>query len=95
MAHVAHDLALAAAASGQFPDSAIPRISPSGLHADRHEIEEIAQQVRRSWNVPDGPIEDVVSLLENHGIVVIRLPLGSADVDVLPHCLLLITQLWF
>jgi Zn-dependent peptidase ImmA (M78 family) len=31
--------------------------------------------------VPDGPVEDVVSLLENHGVVVIRLPLGSADVD--------------
>ena len=81
IAHVAHDLALAAAAAGQFPRSAIPRIHPSGLHADTQEIEHIAQQVRRLWNVPDGPIEDVVSLLENHGVVVIRLPLGSADVD--------------
>ena len=81
IAHVAHDLALAATASGQFPTSAIPRILPSGLDAGRDEIEDIAQQVRRSWRVPDGPIEDVVSLLENHGVVVIRLPLGSADVD--------------
>jgi Zn-dependent peptidase ImmA (M78 family)/DNA-binding XRE family transcriptional regulator len=81
VAHVAHDLALAAAASGQFPGSAIPRILPSGLNADPREIEDIAQQVRRCWSVPDGPVEDVVSLLENHGVVVIRLPLGSADVD--------------
>lgn len=81
IAHIAHDLALAAAADNQFPNSAIPRILPSGLHADRLEIEHIAQQVRREWNVPDGPIKDVVSLLENHGVVVIRLPLGSADVD--------------
>lgn len=81
IAHVAHDLALAAAASGQFPQSAIPRILPSGLHADRREVENIAQQVRRLWNVPEGPIEDVVGLLESHGVVVIRLPLGSADVD--------------
>ena len=81
VAHVAHDLALAAAASGQFPKSAIPRILPSGLESDPNEIEDIAQQVRRSWNVPDGPVEDVVGLLEHHGVVVIRLPLGSADVD--------------
>lgn len=81
IAHVAHDLALAAAAAGQFPKSAIPRILPSGLDAELSEIEGIAQQVRRSWGVPDGPIEDMVSLLETHGVVVIRLPLGSADVD--------------
>jgi Zn-dependent peptidase ImmA (M78 family) len=29
----------------------------------------------------DGPVPDVVGLLEAHGIVVIRLPLGTADVD--------------
>lgn len=81
IAHVAHDLALAAAASGQFPQSTIPRIHPSGLHADRLEIEDIARQVRHLWSVPEGPIEDVVSLLESHGVVVIRLPLGSSDVD--------------
>ncbi|OBY33201.1 hypothetical protein ACT18_02590 [Mycolicibacter kumamotonensis] len=81
IAHVAHDLARAATDSGQFPESAVPRILPTGLNADRREIEEIAHQVRRLWNVPDGPIDDVVSLLESHGVVVIRLPLGSADVD--------------
>jgi len=31
--------------------------------------------------VPPGPISNVVEILESHGIVVIRLPLGSADVD--------------
>lgn len=81
IAHVAHDLALAAAVSDQFPSSAIPRIRPSSLNADPREIEDIARKVRVSWEVPDGPIEDVVSLLENHGVVVIRLPLGSVDVD--------------
>jgi Zn-dependent peptidase ImmA (M78 family) len=57
------------------------RESLGGFNADPREIEDIAQQVRRCWSVPDGPVEDVVSLLENHGVVVIRLPLGSADVD--------------
>ena len=31
--------------------------------------------------MPRGPIKSVVDLLEKHGVVVIRLPLGSADVD--------------
>ena len=31
--------------------------------------------------MPPGPIADVVELLESHGVVVIRLPLDSADVD--------------
>ena len=70
VAHIAHDLALAATASGQFPRSAIPRIPPSGLDASRMEIEDVAQQIRKHWQVPDGPIKDVVNLLENHGVVV-------------------------
>jgi Zn-dependent peptidase ImmA (M78 family)/transcriptional regulator with XRE-family HTH domain len=81
VAHVAHDLALAAAAAGRFPSSDVPRISASGLDASLDEIEDIAGQVRTRWGVPSGPITDVVELLEAHGVVVIRLPLGSADVD--------------
>jgi hypothetical protein len=34
------------------------------------EIEDVAQQIRKHWQVPDGPIKDVVNLLENHGVVV-------------------------
>ncbi len=81
VAHVAHDLASAAAASSQFPEIAVPYKPPSGLNADPQEIEDIAQEVRDAWQVPDGPIENMVSLLENHGIAVIRLPLESAAVD--------------
>jgi len=81
IAHVAHDLALAAAATGRFPVSDVPRIPASGLDAPLDEIEDIAGQVRVRWGVPPGPIVDVVELLEAHGVVVIRLPLGSADVD--------------
>jgi Zn-dependent peptidase ImmA (M78 family)/transcriptional regulator with XRE-family HTH domain len=81
VAHVAHDLALAAAAIGQFPVSDVPRIPATGLDAPPDEIEDIARQVRAQWRVPPGPVADVVGLLEMHGIVVIRLPLDSTDVD--------------
>jgi Zn-dependent peptidase ImmA (M78 family)/DNA-binding XRE family transcriptional regulator len=81
VAHVAHDLAVHAAAAGQFPTGIVPQIPVSGLDAAGEEIERIAGQVRAAWNLPAGPIGNVVDLLEHHGIVVIRLPLGSTDVD--------------
>ncbi|TDE25145.1 XRE family transcriptional regulator [Actinomadura sp. 6K520] len=81
IAHVAHDLALAAAAADRFPAYDVPRIPSSGLEASLDEIENIAAHVRARWGVPPGPITDVVKLLEAHGVVVIRLPLNSTDVD--------------
>ncbi|KLL11208.1 XRE family transcriptional regulator [Protofrankia coriariae] len=81
VAHVAHDLALYAAAAGRFPASNVPEIPASDLDTPVDEIERIVWQIRARWGVPPGPITDVVELLENHGVVVIRLPLGSADVD--------------
>ncbi len=81
IAHVAHDLALAAATTGRFPASDVPPIPASGLDASLDEIENIAGEVRARWGVPPGPIANLVELLETHGVVVIRLPLGSADVD--------------
>jgi Zn-dependent peptidase ImmA (M78 family) len=44
-------------------------------------MELAAQSVRQSWQLPRGPIPNVVEILESHGIVVMRLPLGSTDVD--------------
>lgn len=81
IAHVAHDLALAAAVVDQFPVADVPLLPASGLDASTEEMEDIAAQVRARWRVPTGPIPDVVGLLERYGVTVIRLPLGSADVD--------------
>jgi len=81
VAHIAHDLALAAAAADRFPVGDVLRIPVSGLDAPLDEIEDIAGQVRARWGVPPGPIADVVELLETYGVVVIRLPLDSTDVD--------------
>jgi Zn-dependent peptidase ImmA (M78 family)/transcriptional regulator with XRE-family HTH domain len=81
VAHIAHDVAFTAAQLGKFPPRDIPQLVPSCLNADRAEIEAIAEGVRQSWSLPDGPVGNVVELLERHGVVVVRLPLGSADVD--------------
>lgn len=81
VAHIAHDLALHAAALDHFADNDVPEIPATGLDAAVTEIEQIAARVRTAWDVPPGPIADVVGLLEDHCVVVIRLPLGSAYVD--------------
>jgi Zn-dependent peptidase ImmA (M78 family)/DNA-binding XRE family transcriptional regulator len=43
--------------------------------------EEAAVAVRHRWNVPRGPIDHAVRLLERHGIIVCRVPMLTKDVD--------------
>lgn len=81
IAYVAHDVAVRASAAGRFPVTDVPVIPVSGLDADRAEIERAAAQVRAQWGIASGPAPDIAELLEAHGIAVIRLPLGSSDVD--------------
>ncbi|WP_405141982.1 XRE family transcriptional regulator [Sphaerisporangium sp. NBC_01403] len=81
IAHVAHDLAVHAASTDKFHSSDVPMIPASGLDAGAAEIERTAAQVRSLWDIPSGPVSNVVGLLEAHGIAVIRLPLDSAGVD--------------
>jgi Zn-dependent peptidase ImmA (M78 family)/transcriptional regulator with XRE-family HTH domain len=79
--YVAHDVAVRASAAGWFPATDVPMIPVNGLDSDLAEIEHAAKQVRALWGIAPGPVPDVVELLEAHGITVIRLPLGSSDVD--------------
>lgn len=57
---------------------------PDHLHVQDdvsgEQIEEIANAVRETWNIPPGPIQHVVRLLETKGIVVVRNPTGH-DID--------------
>jgi Zn-dependent peptidase ImmA (M78 family)/DNA-binding XRE family transcriptional regulator len=80
LAHIAHDLARDAVGE-ILPPVTLPSLPPPDLDAPQEEIEELAQHVRRAWGLPQGPIPNVVELLEAHGIVVLRLPLDTADVD--------------
>jgi Zn-dependent peptidase ImmA (M78 family)/transcriptional regulator with XRE-family HTH domain len=80
IAHLAHDAVTHPAAQGVLPAVSIPYLpAPSTDLPD--DVEAIAAEVRAAWRVPSGPIANVVDLLEDHGIAVVRLPLSTADVD--------------
>ena len=80
LAHIAHDLAVTARAPG-LPPVRVPQIPVTGLQAPREELEEAARQVRQEFGMPSGPVPNVAEVLEKHGILLIRLPLDTADVD--------------
>ena len=42
---------------------------------------EVARRLRVYWNVPPGPIGDLTTLVESHGILVIPMEFGNAAVD--------------
>jgi Zn-dependent peptidase ImmA (M78 family)/DNA-binding XRE family transcriptional regulator len=44
-------------------------------------IEDAASACRRAWGLGDGPISNVVWLLENHGVVLSRFPFGAESLD--------------
>lgn len=80
LAHIAHDLATGPN-SERLPRVDVPFHPCPDLDAGRVEIEAIAAAVRREWGLPPGPVDNVVELLERHGVVVLRLPLETGDVD--------------
>lgn len=61
-----------------------PRLpSPPSVDPDEFDgrVEEIAKAVRQLWGLPRGPIEDVVSTLENAGILVVGFDFGTELCD--------------
>jgi Zn-dependent peptidase ImmA (M78 family) len=70
---------------------ALPRVDfpsfeisdPTTLTNER--IEDLAVQARRHWGLGDGPISNVVWLLENKGAIVTRCELGDPRLDGLSH----------
>lgn len=81
LAHLVHDLAMDPASESMLAKPAVPRFPVETLDARAPEVVEAARETRSVWRVPPGPVENVVRLLENHGVLVLRLPLDSADVD--------------
>lgn len=81
LAHVAHDLAVDPVVASGLPELSLPYRPVGTLDAKLSTVEDVAAQVRRYWAVPPGPVADMVTLVESHGVAVIRLPLDSADVD--------------
>lgn len=63
-----------------FPELGLP---DDPLLLSDEEIEEAAEEVRRYWGMRDGPIANMVLLLENHGAVIARDTLGAETLDAL------------
>lgn len=68
--------------NAKFPAPAVPA-DPRDL--GDAEIEAIATECRRFWSLGDGPISNVVLLLENNGAVVVRKAMGSESLDAYSH----------
>lgn len=71
---------------GQFVELPTPFLPRIDLPADlaeitRVHIEDIAAQVRRQWSLGDGPISNMVWLLENNGCIVSRGILEANTLD--------------
>lgn len=66
-----------------FPSVDLPEIAPpqKGQYYSDDEIEAAATQVRRHWRLGDGPIADVVGLIESRGVIVARSEFGSDSVS--------------
>lgn len=81
LAHLVHDLAADPASGIQLKDVSVPQFRVDSLDPASPAVIAAAQEARTNWGVPSGPVEDVVGLLEEHGVLVLRLPLDEADVD--------------
>ena len=58
-----------------LPPVALPEVPP-GAHPD-----EAARLVRSAWELGDGPIGNMVGVLERKGVIVARLPAATDEVD--------------
>jgi Zn-dependent peptidase ImmA (M78 family)/DNA-binding XRE family transcriptional regulator len=77
------DIANYVSAFVEFPESDIPSLNlpADPLLISDEEIDDAAEQLRAYWRVPEGPIANMVALLEHHGVVVARDALGAESLD--------------
>ncbi len=66
-----------------LPKPNVPALQPpkSETGYTPEEIEEIATATRRWWGLGDGPIANMIALLETHGFIVARMEIGSQKID--------------
>jgi Zn-dependent peptidase ImmA (M78 family)/transcriptional regulator with XRE-family HTH domain len=63
----------------RLPARNVPSL-PMGEDANPADAELCAAQVREAWNVPAGPVQDVLRVMERNGIVAVRQQIGSRAV---------------
>ncbi|MCB0976026.1 MAG: ImmA/IrrE family metallo-endopeptidase [Acidimicrobiales bacterium] len=64
----------------RLPEVDVPN-ADVGMDADADEVIEAALLVRHAWGLDDRPVDNVVRLIERHGVPVVRLHLGKAKID--------------
>jgi Zn-dependent peptidase ImmA (M78 family)/transcriptional regulator with XRE-family HTH domain len=67
-----------------LPPVALPERTVTADDDDTH-IVEAAREVRRSWQIPEGPVGNLTRYLESHGILVTRIPEAAQGVDAFSH----------
>ena len=67
----------------RFPQVRVPQIDVPGelVAIDTHVIEDAADRTREEWGLGNGPISDVTLLLENNGVIVSKVTLGTIYMD--------------
>lgn len=75
----------------EWVDLPVPNVPKLGVEDHREirdgDIERIADECRALWGLGKGPISDVILVLENAGIVVIKEEVGTAKMDGLSNWL--------
>lgn len=60
------------------PELPLPFYDPEEYHGD---FEKIAQNVRRAWLVPRGPIKNLTDFMERAGVLIIKCDMSGARID--------------
>jgi Zn-dependent peptidase ImmA (M78 family)/DNA-binding XRE family transcriptional regulator len=65
----------------RLPELRLPDDLHVAVDADQDEIEGVAAELRKRWDLPEGPVPHVVRLLEMHGIIVTRFRTDTHEID--------------
>jgi Zn-dependent peptidase ImmA (M78 family) len=67
----------------EFPATRLPifKVPDDPRRLTNQDIEQYATETRRFWNLGDGPISNVLWLIENNGAIVARYELGANTLD--------------
>lgn len=79
-AHLVHELVAAIESHIRIPQLNLP-LRKTTATTTQDEIEATADEVRRHFGTPPGPLDHVVRTLERHGVVVVRLLMEMKKVD--------------
>ncbi|OAI44056.1 hypothetical protein AYO42_05365 [Rhizomicrobium sp. SCGC AG-212-E05] len=69
----------------ELPAPNLPRVEAPKNSEDFRAIEAAAELVREAWGLGEGPITHLSATLEANGIILLKEPVGCADMDAVSH----------